>query len=322
MSKKSYYDVLGVSPEASKAEIKQAYQKQTRKLGNKSRTNKKRAAIEDAYAILSDGRRRRAYDRKLGLGNDQPGATDRARPRRPVRSAWQLLRLHKWLFVRVGMIAIVVDWLLSVTAPPGGGTGQGLWLAIVLTVMVWTARQLHHEKNQLTARQAFYEGSQAFIKQFLLLLFWTVCLLPFIIGSLVYVTIAVEAFATTTAEQVVAGAVWLLLTIISVYFVIRTVFTVILVHETTPVDTIRRSWRMTRSRAGWLSARVLGWLGIAMLPVLGLYGIAESGLAPLGLLGAQALSLVADGLLFIVTLPILAVIIDQLYEHEKPRRTR
>jgi molecular chaperone DnaJ len=73
MNKKNYYDVLGVSKNASEAEIKSAWRKLTLKYHpdrwvNKSETEKKQAEekmkeINQAYEVLSNPEKRQNYDR-------------------------------------------------------------------------------------------------------------------------------------------------------------------------------------------------------------------------------------------------------------------
>jgi DnaJ-class molecular chaperone len=68
MKKRDYYEVLGVAKEASEADIKKAYRRLARKLhpdvnpGDKS-AQKKFQDVQEAYDILRDTEKRRAYDR-------------------------------------------------------------------------------------------------------------------------------------------------------------------------------------------------------------------------------------------------------------------
>jgi hypothetical protein len=79
----THYEVLGVSPSASAAEIKQAYRLQARRhhpdvggVGDAAMQ-----ALNQAWATLGDPARRRAYDRALGVGVVRPAAA--ARPTAP-----------------------------------------------------------------------------------------------------------------------------------------------------------------------------------------------------------------------------------------------
>jgi molecular chaperone DnaJ len=80
MGKRDYYEVLGVSKEATKEEIKKAYRKQALKFhpdknpgDKKSEENFKEAA--EAYEVLSNDEKKARYDRygHAGLGNNGAG---------------------------------------------------------------------------------------------------------------------------------------------------------------------------------------------------------------------------------------------------------
>jgi molecular chaperone DnaJ len=85
MSKKDYYEILGVSKNASKDEIKQSYRKiamqyhPDRNPDNKEAEDKFKEAAE-AYEVLSDDDKRSKYDRfghqAFGAGGGQQGFTD------------------------------------------------------------------------------------------------------------------------------------------------------------------------------------------------------------------------------------------------------
>ncbi len=80
MSKRDYYEVLGVSQKASKDEIKKAYRQQALKYhpdrnpGDKDAENKFKEAAE-AYEVLSDDEKRARYDRygHAGVGSAAGG---------------------------------------------------------------------------------------------------------------------------------------------------------------------------------------------------------------------------------------------------------
>src|SRR3954452_4288034 len=76
MSKKKYYDILGVSEDASEAEIKKAYRKLALKWhpdknpGDKA-AEEKMKEINQAYEVLGDAKKRQNYDR-YGSAEESP----------------------------------------------------------------------------------------------------------------------------------------------------------------------------------------------------------------------------------------------------------
>ena len=76
---KDYYDVLGVSRDASLEEVKKAYRRLAlkwhpdRNPGNKEEAEKRFKEISNAYAVLSDPEKRKAYDSRGFAGLEDMG---------------------------------------------------------------------------------------------------------------------------------------------------------------------------------------------------------------------------------------------------------
>lgn len=79
MSEKSLYQILGVSPDASQADIRTAYLKLAkewhpdRNPGNGAEAERRFKEIAHAYDVLSDPDKRAAYDAAAGTGEHTAG---------------------------------------------------------------------------------------------------------------------------------------------------------------------------------------------------------------------------------------------------------
>jgi DnaJ-class molecular chaperone len=87
MDKKDYYEVLGVSKDASDAEIKSAFRKKAKEFHpdlNKDNPDaaEKFKEAQEAYSVLSDENKRKMYDQygHAGVGAGGPGADQGERP--------------------------------------------------------------------------------------------------------------------------------------------------------------------------------------------------------------------------------------------------
>lgn len=77
MSKRDYYEVLGVSKDASKDEIKKAYRKLARQyhpdVSKEENASEKFKEAKEAYETLSDQQKRAQYDQFGHAGPNQGG---------------------------------------------------------------------------------------------------------------------------------------------------------------------------------------------------------------------------------------------------------
>src|SRR4030043_1041578 len=76
-SRRDYYEVLGVAPDASAEEIKRAYHRlafqcHPDRNGESEEAHEEMERINEAYAVLSDSVKRREYDLPRGYGRRVP----------------------------------------------------------------------------------------------------------------------------------------------------------------------------------------------------------------------------------------------------------
>ncbi|MDP9019592.1 MAG: J domain-containing protein [Actinomycetota bacterium] len=86
----THYEVLGVAPDAPAAEIRQAYVRLARQhhpdyfatagTGRRGEAEQRMRAINEAWSVLADERRRAAYDRASGLAPPEAEADEGFRP--------------------------------------------------------------------------------------------------------------------------------------------------------------------------------------------------------------------------------------------------
>lgn len=244
---------------------------------------------------------------------------------KPVTQTFQTIKQNVKIFLGVGLVAVVVDLLLWLGGQGESTTGQSFWMAIVFTAFLWTTGKLINYKNpKLSVRKVFYEGSSAFVKMFLVIMFWVACLIPFLVGSLIFAQVNSSIVTATTLEIYAALAGWLLLTALSLYLVLRSIFAAVLILNDTPWRAITASRHMTKQRVLWLSLRLLGWLVITSAPAIFIFSVSARFASSISTQSIHdgLLQGIASALTYLFVLPVISVLLYQLYVHEKSSRPR
>jgi signal peptidase I len=117
------YAVLGLTPDASPAEIRDAYYRRLSFDGLETETDATRAReLREAYEVLSDPDRRRSYDASQGILQatpaSEPRQEDEHRPLNPIARATRGLP-RGW--------RIAIDWVVTIVGA----------VAIVLAIKAW-----------------------------------------------------------------------------------------------------------------------------------------------------------------------------------------
>lgn len=123
---KSHYDTLDVSPQATSAEIKQAYRRLAKRFHPDSQSetanNEKIVQVNAAYEILGDPNRRRTYDRQLRYTQPLPNTHNRQQRSTDAQQHYQRYRrtgqdadaqLNEWLQYVYKPVIRLINRILS-----------------------------------------------------------------------------------------------------------------------------------------------------------------------------------------------------------------
>jgi len=123
-SKKSLYEILGVDPDANEMDIGLAFQRKTFELKREARGGDSNdlALIQQAHEILSNARRRAAYDASRVTAAEKAAAAEQGPPDLVVDSGDEEAPSRpRWMFPALGAVVLLVVVGYFVTrakAPP------------------------------------------------------------------------------------------------------------------------------------------------------------------------------------------------------------
>ncbi len=143
----SHYEVLAVSRRASPDQIRAAYRRRVAEVhpdrfvdaapARRAQADADMRAVTEAWRVLGDSRRRQAYDRSLGIGEDPlaralriddarftAAATNGAAPDEPVDGAARVARALPWVAVLIVLALIFVFTAYALHGSSKGGTGS------------------------------------------------------------------------------------------------------------------------------------------------------------------------------------------------------
>lgn len=238
-----------------------------------------------------------------------------------LQNCWHQYRHHWLLYLKLGLLAAFISTLFT-QGSASGDTLVQFWSVLVFSGLLWTAQVLDETKPaQLKARTILYDGSASFLKQILIVIVWLFSMLPFLIGAGIFERINQLEFGAGTAEIILAYGIWLLLGILSIYWLLRSLFAPLLALKQTPLAALRGSWVVTKNRTLRLGLYAVVVILLASLPLVVLKAFPVPLSANLWLVLAQGVAF--ELLIFAVTLPFITLAMQQLHEYEhrqKPRR--
>lgn len=183
-----------------------------------------------------------------------------------------------------------------------GGVYQTLLVIIMTLVVIWALRQVAAE-HAIRARDAFYKGTYPLVQFILVLLVVSLQLVPLLIGSWLYNTVA-NGIAASSVEQIVMFVLFLLLAILSLYMVTSSVFALYIVTlpNMTPLKALRSARALVKHRRFTVLRKIL-FLPFAILVLGAVFMI------PLILILTPA----AEWIFFVLTMATLVLVHSYMY---------
>jgi hypothetical protein len=149
-----------------------------------------------------------------------------------------------------GGVALFTFLLTSPNANGSAGSSlQAVLLVIVSLALIWALRQAYAQ-NKVRIRDTFYLGMYPLVPFLLVLVVIVLQLIPFLIGSFLYSVLVGSGIAALGVEQAVCGIVFALLTILSLYMILSSIFALYIVTlpDMTPMKALRSARELVRYR--------------------------------------------------------------------------
>lgn len=161
--------------------------------------------------------------------------------------------------------------LLTTLLSGSGGTNTGVndYLAILLLcfilAVVWALRQILAKKS-FKAREAYYRGLYPLAPFVLVLMVFTIQLIPFGIGAWLYATVITKVIAATIIEKTLWFLLLLMLLTLSLYMACSSLFALLIVAlpDMTPMRALRSARQLVLHRR-WIVLRKLIALPLIIL---------------------------------------------------------
>jgi len=154
----------------------------------------------------------------------------------------------------------------------GSATGNGAGYQVILTIfgslaLIWALRQVYN-KNDITARDAYYQGMRPFVPVLLVLAAIGLQLLPLLFGAILYSTAVGGGIAVFLVEKIMWGVLFALLVLLSLYLLCSSLFAIYIatLPDMTPLRALRSARRLVAHRR-WTVIRKILFIPIIFLLV-------------------------------------------------------
>lgn len=237
------------------------------------------------------------------------------RPERPQSKAKKLEGTHKLLqataikfwrhkrsLLKIAVVYVVINSLLQlILSAEVSALYQGIWFVIFSTTIIWFVRIINNKSGakplKLSLATAYYDGSAPVLRFFLVLLVLLAITAPFSLGLFIYLAVNKLALGAL-APRLIAGLVLTLLSVLSLYCIVRLIFALLVVTlpAIKPIGSLRISWKLTRGSSADIAIRLIIYViysSLIMVPFL----LLVSALSLNATLALLIISVVANGVL-------------------------
>lgn len=191
------------------------------------------------------------------------------KPRRILLTGLKKWRANLKPLLYISLMWLVVETTLSFLGEISLLASQ-IWFVLMFTILIWLFSRTSSAsgKDQPTISQLFYTGSANFFKQTLVLVVFIIYLIPFTLGAGLAQFINLYQFSPSPMELSLARAAWLLLSILSAYWLLRAWVAPLYISTLTPIKAIKRSWQVSKGKMPWMFRCVGLSLLVATLPLI------------------------------------------------------
>lgn len=181
---------------------------------------------------------------------------------------------------------------------------QVLVTLVASLALIWTLRQVYGKVPDVRVRDAYYQGMYPLIPFLIVLAVLVVQLLPMAIGGAVFTTVVRNGIAATGLEIALWGTGFFVLTLVSLYLIVSSLFALYIVSlpNMVPMQALRSASQLVQGRR-WLVLRKI------LVLVFILFALAAVIMIPLILVVTP----IVGWAFFVLTLAALAVAHSYMY---------
>jgi hypothetical protein len=235
--------------------------------------------------------------------------------RKLLRRSLAEFRAHWKIYLGIVALVSVPVNIIETYFAPGAGLQSYLSMAglFMNVALLYAVVRIADRGQDFGVRTAFYSGSHAILRLFVVLIWIGLMIVPLAVGSEIYAVGMAGPVSASLGENILLGLLGLIFALPSLWLLGRFSLSLVAVvdHEIRPISALRLSWRLTAGRFWPVLGRLIMlviWSILIMILPLGilalLYGVMH------WVLWLMLLQLVAA----LIGLPLYSIYVFNLYE--------